>query len=99
MRAFAPEIVKDIHKCRTSSFLNRMGKTGMTSFYCWEYAAPLHADHDDAWSIASQLWKNVKTEEYNFAYALWGYIIQTEENCVWYVVHFCTFLALRPKSY
>jgi hypothetical protein len=74
-----------------------MGKTGMTSFYYWEYAAPLHKDHDDAWSIASQLWKNVKTDEYNFAYALWGHIIQTEENCIWYVEHDCTFLALRQK--
>ncbi|KAJ7922047.1 hypothetical protein B0H13DRAFT_2412782 [Mycena leptocephala] len=84
VRVFAPQIVRETHQRRTSSFLNRMGKTGMTYFYCWEYAAPLHEDHDDAWSIACQLWKNVKTDEYNFAYAQWGIIIQTQENCVWF---------------
>ncbi|KAJ6474072.1 hypothetical protein C8R47DRAFT_1076507, partial [Mycena vitilis] len=73
VRLFAPDVERAIKTSRTEANLNRMGTTGMTSFYCWEYTAPLHKDHDDGWSIACQLWKNAKPDEYNFVYAEWGF--------------------------
>lgn len=86
MRAFAPDVVSAIKKRNETAGLNHMGRTGMNSFYCWEYASPLHDDEDDLWSICSQLFKKTKhRDEYNFAYAEWGVYIVTEENCVWYV--------------
>ncbi|KAJ7683386.1 hypothetical protein B0H14DRAFT_3535246 [Mycena olivaceomarginata] len=64
--------------------INRMGRTGMNSFYCWEYASPLHVDDDEGWSICCQLYKNCRSDEYNFAYVEWGIYIRTEANCIWF---------------
>ncbi|KAJ6555687.1 hypothetical protein DFH09DRAFT_1084854 [Mycena vulgaris] len=62
--------------------LNNMGRTGMNSFYCWEYAALLHKDEDNRWSLCCQLWKDgCQADEYNFAYAEWGVYIRTQANC------------------
>ncbi|KAJ6476570.1 hypothetical protein DFH09DRAFT_1342452 [Mycena vulgaris] len=70
---------------REEAGVNNMGRTGMNSFYCWEYASPLHEDDDDMWSICCQLWKSGRREdEYNFSYAEWGVDIKTQENTVWF---------------
>jgi hypothetical protein len=95
VRGFAPEIVTEIRQRKQLAAVNNLGRTGMNSFYCWEYASPLHEDDDDAWSICCQLWKSgCKSDEYNFSYALWGVYIRTQENCVWCVTR--TFLACLP---
>ncbi|KAJ7702824.1 hypothetical protein B0H17DRAFT_1327170 [Mycena rosella] len=80
---FAPEVVKDIKRCKEEGGLKNMGRTGMNSFYCWEYASPLHEDDNHAWLICCQLWKGgCKDDEYNFAYAEWGIYIRTQDNCI-----------------
>ncbi|KAJ7121145.1 hypothetical protein C8R44DRAFT_981960 [Mycena epipterygia] len=85
VRGFAPGVINDIKHTVTKAGINRMGKMGMNSFYCWEYGAPLHRDNDATWSLCCQLWKDTPyKDEYNFAYAEWGCYIVTEENCVWY---------------
>ncbi|KAJ7481507.1 hypothetical protein FB451DRAFT_1443772 [Mycena latifolia] len=84
VRGFAPQVVREIKKRNKSAGINRMGWTGMNSFYCWEYAAPLHKDDDDEWSIACQLLKACKPDECNFAYAEWGVYIRTQANCIWF---------------
>ncbi|KAJ7679778.1 hypothetical protein B0H17DRAFT_1333965 [Mycena rosella] len=85
VRGFAPEVVKDIKRRKKEGGLNNMGRTGMNSFYCWEYASPLHEDDDNAWSICCQLWKSgCKDDKYNFAYAEWGIYIRTQDNCIWF---------------
>lgn len=86
VRGFAPGIIKAIKDTVTGAGINPMGKMGMNSFYCWEYASPLHRDKDATWSLCCQLWKNTNhKDEYNFAYAEWGCYIVTQENCVWSV--------------
>ncbi|KAJ6590444.1 hypothetical protein DFH09DRAFT_1074077 [Mycena vulgaris] len=59
--------------------------TRQYSFYCWEYAAPLHKDDDNTWSLCCQLWKDgCQDNEYKFAYVEWGVYIQTQANCLWF---------------
>ncbi|KAJ6606286.1 hypothetical protein DFH09DRAFT_1299554 [Mycena vulgaris] len=83
--SMAPDVVREIKERKKASGLNNMGRTGMNSFYCWEYAAPLHKDEDDRWSLCCQLWKDgCQADEYNFAYAEWGVYIRTQANCVWF---------------
>ena len=86
VRAWAPEAVKEIRTHDRDAKLNPLGRTGMNSFYCWEYGAPLHSDDDDCWSLCTTLFKKCEWDEYNFAYAQWGLYIVTEENCLWYVM-------------
>ncbi|KAJ6567666.1 hypothetical protein DFH09DRAFT_1314187 [Mycena vulgaris] len=82
--AFAPDVVRDIKKRTKAAGINCMGRTGMNSFYCWEYGAPLHRDNDGGWSIACQLLKACNPDEYNFAFAEWGVYIRTQTNCIWF---------------
>jgi hypothetical protein len=75
--------------------LNLLGSTGANLYYCDNYLAPQHNDHDAAhWSACCQLWKDMKAEvgdgrvpipkdEFNFAFTQWGVYIETEEKCVW----------------
>ncbi|KAJ6558182.1 hypothetical protein B0H19DRAFT_131340 [Mycena capillaripes] len=84
VRAWAPQVVRDIRNCTADAGINRMGRTGMNSFYCWEYASTLHRDADSGWSIVCQLYKKSRPDEYNFAFAEWGVFIRTEVNCVWF---------------
>ncbi|KAJ7715597.1 hypothetical protein DFH07DRAFT_785584 [Mycena maculata] len=84
IRGFAPNITKAIKTTVSKAGINKMGRMGMNSFYCWEYGVPLHFDKDTTWSLCSQLWKDTPfpNEEYNFVYAEWGYYIVTAENCI-----------------
>jgi hypothetical protein len=83
VRSFAPDVVNSIKEKTRQGSMNRLGKTGMNSFYCYEYGSPLHRDKDLGWSLCCQLWKRCLEDEYNFAYAEWGIYIVTIENCVW----------------
>ena len=86
-RAWAPDAVKEIRTRNRDAKLNPLGRTGMNSFYCWEYGAPLHGDYgDDSWSLCTTLFKACRPDEYHFAYAQWGLYIVTEENCLWCVL-------------
>ncbi|KAJ7827329.1 hypothetical protein B0H14DRAFT_3467119 [Mycena olivaceomarginata] len=84
VRSFAPQVVHEVQAKTQVAGINRMGRMGMNSFYCWEYASPLHVDDDEGWSICCQLYKNCRSDEYNFAYIEWGIYIRTEANCIWF---------------
>ncbi|KAJ7792567.1 hypothetical protein B0H14DRAFT_2623718 [Mycena olivaceomarginata] len=42
VRSFARQVVLDVRAKTQAAGINRMGRTGMNSFYCWEYASPPH---------------------------------------------------------
>ncbi|KAJ7055168.1 hypothetical protein C8F01DRAFT_1259183 [Mycena amicta] len=79
----SPEVFREIEQTARDANLNVFGKTSMNSFYCWEYAAPLHPDNDASWLLCCQLKKKSQPDKYNFAYAEWGVVIRTEENALW----------------
>ncbi|KAJ7070523.1 hypothetical protein C8F01DRAFT_1106753, partial [Mycena amicta] len=82
-RNMAPGIHRQIKNKAEAAGLSKFGKTSMNAFYCWEYAAPLHPDADESWSLCCQLRKKSRPDEYNFTYAEWGVVIRTEENSMW----------------
>ncbi|KAJ7066700.1 hypothetical protein C8F01DRAFT_1248697 [Mycena amicta] len=83
VRPWAPNVVKELREVSVKAGLAPFGKSSMNAFYCSEYAAPQHPDKDASWSICTQLKKKSQEDEYNFAFSEWGFVIQTEENCLW----------------
>jgi len=60
-----------------------VGRQGLNLFYCWNYIAPLHFDHDRSYTISLQIAKGGNLNHYNFCYARWGIIIYTKLGCIW----------------
>lgn len=66
--------------------LNPLGSDGSNLYVCTDYMSPQHCDRDMGISLCTQLFKNSKKDEFNFAYSQWGAYIETQENTAWYVV-------------
>ncbi|KAF7318787.1 hypothetical protein HMN09_00391000 [Mycena chlorophos] len=81
VRAWAPDIVRQI-KAAAKPLLP-FGRTSQMAFYCSEYASPQHFDKDGSWSLCCQLKKTAGPDEYNFVFAEYGVVIETQPNTLW----------------
>ncbi|KAK7035960.1 hypothetical protein R3P38DRAFT_3183767 [Favolaschia claudopus] len=83
-------IESDFKHLTNDAGLHRLGKYGLTSYYCENYIAPVHRDldieeeHRRYLHPCMQLVKEGCSEhDFNFAYVDWGVYFRTESNCVW----------------
>lgn len=85
--AHHPEIRQQFRKTTEETEGNILGKTASNIYYCHNYSSPLHKDKDIGLSSCIQLKKTgLQEDEWNFAYAEWGFYIVTEPNTAWYVL-------------
>jgi hypothetical protein len=78
-------VVKDLKD--DSMHCSALGLLGVTVYYCWNYAAPLHRDLDHGRSISVQIEKMSRRDEYKFASADWGHYPETCGNFLWYATN------------
>ncbi|KAG1845816.1 hypothetical protein F4604DRAFT_1688588 [Suillus subluteus] len=55
-----------------------------TAYYCWNFVAPQHVDHDATWTIALQTYKEATADEFNFVMMDLGCYVETAENALWW---------------
>ncbi|KAK7026534.1 hypothetical protein R3P38DRAFT_3191637 [Favolaschia claudopus] len=82
----------DFKTLTNDSGLQRLGKYGLTSYYCVNYIAPIHRDLDiekEGRRYLHPCMQLVKEgcgeHDFNFAYVDWGVYFRTESNAVWCV--------------
>lgn len=81
-----PEVREGIHMESDESGGNPLGSTCFNLYTCNDYMAPQHFDHDQGWSICTQLQKvDCQEDEYNFSFTEWGVYIVTQEKTIWWV--------------
>ncbi|KAK7001033.1 hypothetical protein R3P38DRAFT_3217804 [Favolaschia claudopus] len=83
-------IESDFKSLTNDASLYRLGKYGLTSYYCENYIAPVHQDLDieaenrrylhPCMQLAKE---GCSTDDFNFAYVHWGVYFRTESNAVW----------------
>ena len=89
---YVPEVVRSIRDLSDEAGLRDMGSCGVSSYYCTNYLSQQHMDNDTGWSLCSQLVKSLRRaggnpeKDFNFAFTKWGLYIETQENCIWYVL-------------
>ncbi|KAF4581801.1 hypothetical protein EYR40_002819 [Pleurotus pulmonarius] len=76
-------VTKVIGRDSVSSGMDPLGSTGSNMFICRNYVSPIHVDDDLTISACMQLDKRCPSGEWNFAYAQWGYYIETIPNTLW----------------
>ncbi|KAG1860111.1 hypothetical protein F4604DRAFT_1684486 [Suillus subluteus] len=59
------------------------GGIGVTTYYCWNFVAPQHVDHDATWTTALQTYKEAMADEFNFVMMDLGCYVETAENALW----------------
>lgn len=82
-------VTKVIGRDSVSSGMDPLGSTGSNMFICRNYVSPIHVDDDLTISACMQLDKRCPSGEWNFAYAQWGYYIETIPNTLWYAHNYC----------
>jgi hypothetical protein len=83
-RLYLPRVVAEMEDDRSTE---RLGRSGITLYSCWNYVSPLHSDIDeeDGYCWCEEWRANRKTDDYAFVLASYGYYFATESNCLWYV--------------
>lgn len=76
-----PQVAGELR--RLSSEVNSLGGIGATAYYCWNFVAPQHVDHDATWTIALQTCKEAPADEFNFVMMDLGCYVETAENALW----------------
>ncbi|KAG2045888.1 hypothetical protein BDR06DRAFT_1015217 [Suillus hirtellus] len=77
-----PQVAGELR--RLSSEVNSLGGIGATAYYCWNFVAPQHIDHDATWTIALQTCKEALADEFNFVMMDLGCYVETAENALWW---------------
>ncbi|KAG2092312.1 uncharacterized protein F5147DRAFT_657719 [Suillus discolor] len=80
----APLVVKDLQNVTSEAKAHRLGSTGCVTFYCRNYVAPQHKDHDVSWTISTQLERRGRDDEWNFSFTEWGVYIRNVDNTTWW---------------
>ena len=88
VQASCAEVVQSIKTATDQTDAMCLGEAAVTLYYCDDYMVSQHTDADISWAIAMQLLKiSSDKDDYDFAFAKWNVYIQTEDGCIWYVLH------------
>ncbi|KAG1832380.1 hypothetical protein EV424DRAFT_1533554 [Suillus variegatus] len=64
-----PLVIKDLQDVTSKAKVQHLGSTGCVTFYCHNYVAPQHKDHNVLW---------------NFSFTEWGVYIRNVDNTTYY---------------
>lgn len=76
-----PDVTRELRDL--SAEVNSLGGIGATAYYCWNFVALQHVDHDATWTISLQTCKEARQDEFNFVLMDLGCYVETRENSLW----------------
>ncbi|KAG1799172.1 hypothetical protein EV424DRAFT_1546056 [Suillus variegatus] len=77
-----PDVTRELRDL--SAEVNSLGGIGATAYYCWNFVALQHVDHDATWTISLQTCKEARQDEFNFVLMDLGCYVETRENSLWW---------------